>query len=116
MEAACRGAADGGGVSVGLLPGSDRAEANQWITIALPTGIGELRNGLIVRAVDAVIAVGGAYGTLSEIALALAQGVPVVGLAGTWEIDGVELVQSPGEAVTRALTLAVECRRSSPST
>jgi len=116
MEAACRGAAEGGGVSVGLLPGSDRAEANQWVTIALPTGIGELRNGLIVRAVDAVIAVGGAYGTLSEIALALAQGVPLVGIAGTWEIDGVELVEAPGEAVRRALTLAVECRRSSPST
>jgi len=106
MEAACRGAAEHGGVAVGLLPGSDRREANQWVTIALPTGIGELRNGLIVRAADAVIAVGGAYGTLSEIALALAAGKPVVGVADTWEIDGVERVDSPKEAVERALTLA----------
>jgi uncharacterized protein (TIGR00725 family) len=106
MEAACRGAAENGGVTVGLLPGSDRAEANEWVTIALPTGIGELRNGLIVRAADGVIAVGGAYGTLSEIALALAAGKPVVGIAGTWEIDGIESAGSAGEAVAMALSHA----------
>jgi hypothetical protein len=71
------------------------------VTVAIPTGLGELRNGLIVRAADAVIAVGGKYGTLSEIALALKTGVPVIGL-GTWEIDGVERVRSPEEAVERA--------------
>jgi hypothetical protein len=102
MEAACRGAAEAGGTTVGLLPGPDREAANEWVTIALPTGVGELRNGLIVRAVDAMIAVGGAYGTLSEIALALAAGVHVVGL-GTWEIEGVEKADSARAAVERAL-------------
>jgi uncharacterized protein (TIGR00725 family) len=101
MEAACRGAAEHGGATIGILPGSDREAANDWVTVAIPTGLGELRNGLIVRAADAVIAVGGAHGTLSEIALALKTGVPVIGL-GTWEIDGVEQVGSPEEAVERA--------------
>jgi hypothetical protein len=101
MEAACRGAAQNGGATVGILPGNDRAAANQWVKVALPTGLGELRNGLIVRAADAVIAVGGAYGTLSEVALALRTGVPVFGL-DTWEIDGIERVTSPEEAVARA--------------
>jgi uncharacterized protein (TIGR00725 family) len=107
MAAASRGAAHGGGVVVGLLPGDTRADANEWVGVALPTGLGELRNGLIVRAADAVLAVGGAYGTLSEIALALAQGVPVVGL-DTWKIDGVELAASPAEAVRRVLEHARE--------
>jgi len=80
MEAASRGAAQAGGSVIGLLPGLDRAAANRWVTIALPTGMGELRNGLVVRAADAVIAVGGAYGTLSEVALALKAGKPVVGV------------------------------------
>jgi hypothetical protein len=101
MEAACRGAAERGGTTIGILPGSDRRAANKWVTVAIPSGLGELRNGLIVRAADAVIAVGGAHGTLSEIALALKTGVPVIGL-GTWEIDGVERVGSPEEAVERA--------------
>jgi uncharacterized protein (TIGR00725 family) len=101
MEAACRGAAQNGGVTIGILPGMDRDAANDWVTVAIPTGLGELRNGLVVRAADAVIAVGGAYGTLSEIALALKGGVPVIGLR-TWEIDGVQPVSSPEEAVERA--------------
>jgi uncharacterized protein (TIGR00725 family) len=71
MAAACRGAHDAGGTTLGILPGSDRAAANQWVTVAVATGLGELRNGLVVRAADAVIAVAGEYGTLSEIALAL---------------------------------------------
>ncbi|TML96395.1 MAG: TIGR00725 family protein [Actinobacteria bacterium] len=107
MSAACRGAASAGGLTVGLLPGQDRKAANEWVTVALPTGLGELRNGLVVRAADAVIAVGGAYGTLSEIALALRTGVPVVGVR-TWEIDGVEEVTSAERAVQRALELAVQ--------
>jgi hypothetical protein len=101
MEAACRGAAESGGLTIGLLPGPDRAAANRWVRVAIPTALGELRNGLIVRAADAVVAVGGAYGTLSEIALALKTGVPVIGL-GTWQIDGVQSVGSPAEAVERA--------------
>jgi len=105
MEAACRGAASASGLTVGILPGADRSAANEWVNVAIPTGLGELRNGLIVRAADAIVAVGGAYGTLSEIALALKCGVPVIG-AGTWEIEGVEEVRSAEGAVTRALELA----------
>ena len=89
MAAASRAPRVSAATTVGLLPGSDRAEANQYVTVAIPTGLGELRNGLIVRAADAVVAVGGAYGTLSEVALALRTGVPVVGL-DTWAIDGIE--------------------------
>lgn len=102
MEAVCHGAASAAGTTVGFLPGTDRATANQYLQIALPTGLGELRNGLIIRAADAVIAIGGAYGTLSEIALALRTDVPVIGL-DTWDIEGIERVDTPAEAVTRAL-------------
>jgi uncharacterized protein (TIGR00725 family) len=105
MEAACRGASAAAGVTVGFLPGSDRASANEYLQIALPTGLGELRNGLIIRAADAVIAIGGAYGTLSEIAIALRAGVPVLGLH-TWEIEGIERVGSATDAVDRALERA----------
>jgi uncharacterized protein (TIGR00725 family) len=107
MSAACRGARANDGINLGFLPGLDRGEANEWVTIAIPTGLGELRNGLIVRAADALIAVGGAYGTLSEIALALNANVPVVGLC-SWAIDGVRPADSPGEAVELALALARE--------
>ena len=105
MAGASRGAALAGGTVVGILPGDDRTQANQFVSIALATGLGELRNGLIVRACDAAIAVGGGYGTLSEIGLALAAGVPVVGL-GTWPIDGVEQRDDPVEGVARVLELA----------
>jgi uncharacterized protein (TIGR00725 family) len=105
MEAASRGAAQAGGLTVGILPGWDRAEANRWVAVAIPTGLAELRNGLLVRAADALIAVGGAYGTLSEIALALQAGKPVIGL-GSWTIDGVELTENAGEAVRLALSRA----------
>jgi uncharacterized protein (TIGR00725 family) len=105
MAAACRGAFEAGGVTVGLLPGSSRREANEWVRVAIATGLGELRNGLVVRSADAVVAVGGAYGTLSEVALALKTGIPVVGLR-TWEIEGIEQVDTAPEAVQRALMLA----------
>src|SRR5579872_3888783 len=85
MEAACRGAREGGGRTVGILPGTDRSDANRFVDVALPTGMGEARNALVVRAADAVVAVGGEFGTLSEMALALVTGVPVVGI-GTWEL------------------------------
>src|ERR671922_2485571 len=84
MEAACRGARSRGGLTLGLLPGTDRDAANGWVIVAVPTGLGEARNTLVVRAADAVVAIGGGWGTLSEIALAVKVGVPVVGL-GTWE-------------------------------
>lgn len=105
MAAASRGASAAGGLVVGILPGDDRGAANEWVGVALTTGLGELRNGLIVRTADAVLAVGGAYGTLSEVALALATDVPVVGF-DTWAIDGIEVADSPGAAVRRALELA----------
>ena len=85
MEAVCKGAAQHGGQTIGLLPGTERASGNPYLGIALPTGLGELRNGLIVRAADAVIAVGGSWGTLSEIALAVRTGKPVVAL-GDWRM------------------------------
>jgi uncharacterized protein (TIGR00725 family) len=102
MEAACRGAKSEGGVTLGILPGSDRRQANRFVDLAVPTGFGEARNALVVRAADALVAVGGAYGTLSEIALALKAGKPVVGL-GTWVVDGVVPAESPEAAVESAL-------------
>ena len=99
MEAACRGAKAEGGTTVGILPGGDRSAANPYVDVAVPTGLGEARNALVVRAADAVIAVAGGYGTLSEIALALSAGKPVVGL-GTWELEGVvDGLARPAEAV-----------------
>ena len=86
MEAACRGARAEGGLTVGILPGSDRSAANPHVAVAIATGLGELRNGLVVRAADAVIAIGGEFGTLSEIGFALKLGKRVVGL-GTWELS-----------------------------
>ena len=111
MAAACRGALEHGGLTVGLLPGSHRSEANRWVRVAIPTGLGEARNVLVVRAAHVVVAVGGGFGTLSEIALALKDGRPVVGL-GTWELRhggrrtrGVIEATDAGEAVREALRL-----------
>jgi uncharacterized protein (TIGR00725 family) len=105
MEAACRGAKEAGGTTVGLLAGSDRAHANAYVDVAVPTGLGEARNALVVGTADAIVAVGAGYGTLSEIALALRTGKPVVGLE-TWEIDGIHAAGSPEEAVEAALARA----------
>lgn len=112
MEAVCRGCRAGGGTSVGILPGHDRSEANEFVDVALTTGMGEMRNALIVRAADVVVALGGEYGTLSEIAFALKIGRPVVGY-GTWDLaragaaDGaIVRVDSADEAVAAALRLA----------
>jgi uncharacterized protein (TIGR00725 family) len=101
MEAACRGAQAAGGTTVGLLP-SDRSDANPHLTIALATGLGEIRNTLIVRASDAVIAIAGEYGTLSEVAFALRTGRRVVGL-GTWDLPDVEVATDAADAVRRVL-------------
>ena len=102
MEAACRGARDAGGTTIGILPGTDRSAANPYVDVAIPSGLGEARNALVVRAADALIAIGGAYGTLSEIAFALKAGKRVVGL-GTWDIDGVDAADSPEAAVETVL-------------
>jgi uncharacterized protein (TIGR00725 family) len=83
MEHAARGAKDAGGLTIGLLPGGDPAAANPYIDVPIATGLGQARNALIVQAADAVIALGGGVGTLSEIALAVRLGRPVVGI-GTW--------------------------------
>ena len=107
MEASCKGAHNAGGTTVGLLPGDSRDQANPHCTVTLPTGMGELRNGLIVRAADVLIAVGGAYGTLSEIALALHAGKPVIALQ-TWALDVPELIKAdtPEQAVKLAFAAA----------
>jgi uncharacterized protein (TIGR00725 family) len=91
MEAACRGASEAGGTTVGILPGRDRGDMNRYVQIPIVTGVGEARNAIIVLSADAVIAIDGEYGTLSEIALALNNGKPVVGMS-TWALskDGVE--------------------------
>jgi uncharacterized protein (TIGR00725 family) len=112
MEAGCRGARSRGGVTVGLLPGADREDANGWVLLAIPTGLGEARNALIVRSADAVVAIGGAWGTLSEIALAMKAAKPVIGLE-TWElgragvpVEGVIRADDAASAVEEALARA----------
>ncbi|MPZ69809.1 MAG: TIGR00725 family protein [Actinobacteria bacterium] len=105
MEAACRGAKSAGGTTLGILPTSDRADANPYVDVAMTTGLGEIRNALVVRASDAVVAVRGETGTLSEIAFALKTGTPVVGIE-TWDLPGVAPFEDPVEAVTEALRLA----------
>lgn len=112
MEAACRGAKEAGGTTIGVLPGDDRAEANRWVDVVIPSGLGEARNAIVVRTADVVIAVHGEFGTLSEIALALKMGKPVVGI-GTWELgkDGepvhaIVRAADAKEAVSQALRLA----------
>ncbi|MGH9226360.1 MAG: TIGR00725 family protein [Acidimicrobiales bacterium] len=105
MEAACRGAKAEGGTTLAILPGTDRRAANPFVDVAVATGLGELRNGLVVRSADAVVAVGGEFGTLSEIAQALKAGKPVVGV-GTWDIPGVVPVDDPAAAARSALDLS----------
>lgn len=102
MEAACRGAKTAGGMVLGILPGLDRNEANPWVDIAVTTGMGHLRNALVVSNADYVVAVAGAYGTLSEIAHASILGIPVFGL-GTWEISGVIALESPARVMEQIL-------------
>ena len=106
MEAACRGAKAAGGMTLGILPGSDRSAANPWVDVAVPTGLGEARNALVVRAADAVVAVAGEFGTLSEIALALKGGKTVVGV-GTWHLgrepDPIARARDGAEAAALAL-------------
>ncbi len=102
MAAAAEGASAAGGTTVALLPGSRREDASPGHAIAIPTGMGEMRNALVVRTADAVLAIGGAWGTLSEIALAARTGVPVFTVAG-WDLPGpeVEVCATVAEAVVR---------------
>ncbi len=102
MEAAAKGAKSAGGTTVGILPQAYRHDANPYIDVPVATGFGEERNVFIVRSADALIAIGGEYGTLSEIAIALKTGKTVIGL-NTWDIKGVQKAESPEEAVAMAL-------------
>jgi len=100
MAAACRGSKSAGGLTIGVLPGYNAADANPHVDIPIVTGMGEARNVVIVRTASAVIAVGGEFGTLSEIAFALKLGRPVIGL-GTWELAR---AGRPAQAIVEAQT------------
>mgnify|MGYP001066165885 CR=1 FL=1 len=102
MEAACRGAKQAGGLTIGILPGNSRHEANLYIDIAIATGLGYSRNSLVAMNSDVLIAVHGEYGTLSEIAYGFIYGKKIIGL-GTWNIEGVIKANSAEEAVELAL-------------
>ena len=102
MEAACKGAKSKGGVTIGILPGLDTADANQWVDYPIATGLGHGRNLIIINTARSLIAVSGGYGTLSEVGLALASGKKVYGL-GTWDIKGVVACETPEIAVSNAL-------------
>ena len=112
MEAVCRGAKEAGGTTIGILPGGDPKAANEWVDIPICTGIGYARNVAVVLTGRAVIAVDGAYGTLSEIGHALGVDIPVIGLV-TWSLsrngsidNGIILADDPADAVEKALEAA----------
>jgi uncharacterized protein (TIGR00725 family) len=115
MEAAARGAAESGGLTLGILKGEDPSEANPWIALPIPTGMGDARNTLVVRAAEAVVAVGGGWGTLSEIALARKAGVPV-GTLGTPPAAelGLPDLGTPVDAAAWAVARALEHRGEKP--
>ena len=112
MEAACKGASSEGGVTIGILPGESRRAANPYVQVPVVTGIGYARNVAVVKSAQAVIAIDGSYGTLSEIGHALQSGIPVIGL-NTWSLsrkgqpdNSIIPAQNPAEAVDKALSLA----------
>jgi hypothetical protein len=112
MASACRGAHARGGITIGILPSTRREDANPYVTYAIPTGLGHARNILVARTAQAIIAVGGRFGTLSEIAFAKIEGIPVIGLQ-TWELkregmreDPIQRARDPKEAVAMALEAA----------
>ncbi|MCK4928993.1 MAG: TIGR00725 family protein, partial [Methanosarcinales archaeon] len=108
MEAACRGARDGGGTTVGLVPTQQKDDANPYVDIVIVTGMGHARNAIVAASSDVLIAVGGEYGTLSEIALGLKMGKTVISLQGGWEIPGVVIAQEPKSAVDMAFKLLLQ--------
>ena len=99
MEAASKGVKEAGGVAVGILPSSDGSDANQYLSIKIPTGMGYARNVLVVRASDVVVAISGQYGTLSELSFALSENKRVIGI-NTWDIEGVIKATSAQEAIS----------------
>ncbi|MBI2845105.1 MAG: TIGR00725 family protein [Chloroflexi bacterium] len=107
MEAACRAAKENGGLTIGVLPGTNPGEANPYVDLPIATGMGQARNVIVAISAQAVIAISGGYGTLSEIGLALKHGVPVVGL-GSWQLPGEHLIlaKDAEDAVAKALDLA----------
>jgi hypothetical protein len=110
MEAACRGASEAGGLTIGILPGENRQQANPYIQLAIASGVGRARNMAVVKSARAVIAVSGGYGTLSEIAFALQSGIPVIGL-NTWSLVKNGQTDSaiiPAQNAAQAVTLAME--------
>ena len=106
MAAASRGAKSAGGTTVGILPGKDRSDANEWVDHAVATGLGHMRNFAVAASGDAVIAVGGSWGTMTEIAFAMRLGRPVVILEPGWELEGVDRAATPEEAVDFVLSRA----------
>jgi uncharacterized protein (TIGR00725 family) len=106
MEAAARGAKAEGGLTIGILPGGRADDANAHIDIPIATDMGHARNVVNVRAADAVVGVGGSYGTISEIALALKMGIPVIALSSPLDSDDIVAADSPEDAVARAFELA----------
>lgn len=110
MEAAARGASSAGGTTVGILPGDSADDASEFVEIPLATGMGHARNVINVRAADAVVAVGGSYGTVSEVALALKMGVPVVAVGPHVDLDGIVEETEPEGAVATAFRLAEDVR------
>ena len=110
MEAAARGAKESGGKTIGIIPGTEKAEANRFCDIVIPSGIGEARNAIVVRTADAVVAVHGKYGTISEIAFALKFGRPVVSLVNWSVFPEVKQIEDPSKAVKEAIKLARKSR------
>ena len=108
MEAACKGAKDNGGLTVGILPGNKKEESNPWVDIKVVTAMSHARNTIVVRSADVVVSVGGKYGTLSEIALAFVVNKPVIGIK-TWDIDGVIKVRNVKAAITKIKEIAKRC-------
>jgi uncharacterized protein (TIGR00725 family) len=104
MAAASRGAKAAGGTTIGILPGEDRTEANQWVDHVVVTGLGHMRNYAVAASGDGVIAVGGRWGTLAEIAYAKLLGRPVVILDPGWQLEGVDRAATPEEAVDFVLS------------
>jgi uncharacterized protein (TIGR00725 family) len=114
MEAACKGASSEAGITIGILPGDNRQAANPYVQIPIATSLGYARNAAVVKSAQAVIAIGGSYGTLTEIGYALQSGIPVIGL-NTWAIsrnskldNSIIPAESPAEAVKKALELAID--------